>query len=200
MQVLRLISFIFLAVSALFFGVGAIGLLGNVIEPEPYQVRAAIALCWAGTSGGILASITIAFPGRKYKITKLLLVIGVIVIWPWSMSLIYTAFVPPTDKNGNRPDDVVRNFVAWAEAGNYEPARKLWYGPSERLSPMKFEDYCERFKTIGLKNCKINGAGRGKSGYWTVRIDWEEGGEKKHYFQYLKIVDGEWKMYRGHAW
>ena len=65
---------------------------------------------------------------------------------------------------------------------------------------MKFEDYCARFKTIGLKNCKIHGASRGKAGYWSVWVDFEEDGEKRHYFFYFKIVGGEWKMHRGRAW
>ncbi len=188
---MRLLSGLGLAVSALFLAVGVLGLLGNVVEPEPYMVRAAIALCLAGVLGVFLAIITMAFPGKKHGSAKMLLVTSVAVSWPWSSFLVYSAFVAPMDKHGNRPDDVVRNFIELCEAEDHAAAAKLYCGPSGRATPT-IQDFCERYKKIGLKNCEISSASRGKAGYWTVQIDFEEDGEKRHYFFYFKIVDGEW--------
>ena len=79
-----------------------------------------------------------------------------------------------------------------AEADNYKAARKLWYGPAKLGSvQLKFEDFCARYKKIGLKDCKISKASKGKAGFWTVRVDFEEGGKKKYVCFGLKIVDGE---------
>ncbi|TWU06882.1 hypothetical protein CA54_52840 [Symmachiella macrocystis] len=109
---------------------------------------------------------------------------------------------PPKDQNGNVPGDSVRKFLEFAEAENYESARELWYGPAKLdvTVQTEFEDYCARYKKIGLKKFKISWARRGKAGFWMVRIDFEEGGEKIHQFFALKIVDGEWRLSRGYRW
>ena len=108
---------------------------------------------------------------------------------------------PPKDKNGNLPDDVVRNFIELCEAEKYEAARKLWYGPAMLPASVqrKFEDFCARYKRIGLKNCKILKAHKDK-GVWRVHIHFEEEGKKKSVFFDLEIVDGEWRMERGYMW
>jgi len=110
-------------------------------------------------------------------------------------------YYPPRDNNGNLPDDVVGNFIELVKADNYEAARKLWYGDSKRISgPVKFEDFCARYKKIDLNNCKISKAQRGKSGFSMVDVDWEESGKEKHSHLGLKIVGGEWRMQRGDRW
>lgn len=84
--------------------------------------------------------------------------------------------VAPEDNNGNRPDDVVKSFIKTCDPEDYDEA------------------WCARFKKIGLENCEISKARKGKAGFWHVEVDFEEGGEKKHVFFYFKIVDGEWRI------
>ena len=179
---MRLLSPLFLVVSAVFLAVGVLGLLANVIETEPYMVWAAFALCLAGMLGVILAIVTIAFPERKHKIAKMLLVIGVAVSWPWSISLVHAAFVLPEDSNGNRPADVVREFIGFCEAEDYAAAEKLYLGVPR-------PSICVRFKKIGLANCRILRGGRGKAGFSHVRVDFKEEGKKKHV---LLLLQDRW--------
>lgn len=108
--------------------------------------------------------------------------------------------VPPEDKNGKRPSDVVREFIKLCEAEDYVAGKKLFYGPSERVTPRTFEDFCVRYRKIGLENCKIHGAVKGKADYWHVEVDFEEGGKRQHMFFYFTKVNGEWRMPRELLW
>ncbi len=110
-------------------------------------------------------------------------------------------YYPPKDNNKNLPQDAVRNFIKLVKAEDYEAARNLWYGASKLIATQeKFEDFCSRYKNIDLDKCQISKAGRGKSGFSIVDVDWEENGQKKHTNFGLKIIDGKWKMERGYYW
>ena len=110
-------------------------------------------------------------------------------------------FSPRVDEKGNRPDDTIRNFLEFVEAENNEAARQQWCGPLEKNElPRPFEAFCTRYKKIGLKNFKLSWANKSKSGDWTVRVDFEEGGEQKHHFFYFMLDDGEWRIKRDQHW
>lgn len=108
---------------------------------------------------------------------------------------------PPKDNNGDVPSDVVRQFIELCEAEDYESARKLWFGPSERVPPMTFESFCERYKKIGSGIYQVSRAVESKvADLWSVRVDFEEDGQKRHVFFYIKVIDGQWKLRRGRKW
>jgi hypothetical protein len=107
----------------------------------------------------------------------------------------------PKDTKDKFPEDSVRKYVELVQAKDYPAAERLWYGPSQRIdAPIKFEDFSAYFMHIDLATASISKARKGKSGFWMVNLDWTEGGKKKHYSFGLKIVDGEWKIERGHSW
>jgi hypothetical protein len=128
------------------------------------------------------------------------------------LGVVDCAHRPPLDKNGNQPDDVVRNFLKLVQAAEYESAQRLWYGESKRVGDpsdprdpkidlrMNFEDFCAQYRHIDLGSAKISKAYRGKSGFSMITVDWQEDGMKKHDQFGLKIIEGEWKMERGYYW
>ncbi|QDU45539.1 hypothetical protein Mal52_40330 [Symmachiella dynata] len=134
------------------------------------------------------------------KSVFLFIPLGLFVLVGFSV-YVYDNFCPPEDQKGNLPNDSVRKFLELVAADNYDAARKLFYGPSNRIgAPRTFEEFCVGYKRIDPQKCKISRAHKGKSGFWTVRVDFEEEAEKTYVFFGLKIVDGEWRMERGYSW
>ncbi|TWU07223.1 hypothetical protein CA54_56280 [Symmachiella macrocystis] len=140
----------------------------------------------------------------RYLLPASLAVFGLVAlsaIVSWGVYEYFPFFPLPEDQKGNLSDDSVRKFLELVEADNYDAARKLFYGPSKRIGePRTFEEFCAGYKRIDPPKCKISMARKGKSGFWTVRVDFEEEANQTYVFFGLKIVDGEWRMERGYSW
>ncbi len=109
---------------------------------------------------------------------------------------IYRLVTIQSDKNGNKPRDIVKNFIDTVNTGNYKDTER--YLTKDSINSInhnstynyRFKNYCDQFK--GITNAEYTRARPGKSGYCWLIFSGNRGTTDEGYMFYLKMTKNEW--------
>jgi hypothetical protein len=123
------------------------------------------------------------------------------------LSLIYGCAnndYPPVDKHGRQATNCVAEFLQRISTNDLVGAKALWYGPDRRRTDtntpddVKFAKFCERYNNLTKFDLKEY---EGKCEYWNIYLTATNRNNElvKGMFG-VKIIDNEWRIYRGIDW
>ncbi len=113
------------------------------------------------------------------------------------LTLLVVGCGPSRDKDGNRPAQVVADFVKAVQARDFVKAASYWESESVRNVQvnrrMIFEEFCLR--RFACDRFTLGRATRQKMGYYEVEFEGiTAGSETKTMGIYCRLVDGKWQI------
>ena len=101
----------------------------------------------------------------------------------------------PQDDNGDRPEDVVRQFVEAVQGSDFEKAATYWRTGDvkniEANSHMPFKDFCSYF--FMCDNFAVTFIGQDKKSH-LIAFRGQDNGREKTFKLFLQRINGRWRM------